>query len=119
MPEADPLGVVVALPVGVPEAEAPVDTAVGRLETVIPALAQIFSTAGESSVRLHFSSDISTTTGEGDVPAISSAEHLPGTHAVMEAVMVSRPVVHWHSVSVSEHPASGTAVAKQGSYMTH
>jgi hypothetical protein len=50
-----------------------------------------------------------------NVPAISSVEHLDGTQAEMDAVILSRPVVHWHSVSVSEHPASGTAVAKHAS----
>jgi hypothetical protein len=52
----------------------------------------------------------------GDVLVMSSAEHLEGTQAVMLSVILSLPVVHWQVVSVREQPASGTAVAKQGSW---
>lgn len=45
---------------------------------------------------------------------MSLAEHLLGTQELMEEVMLSRPVVHWHLVSVSEHPDAGTAAAKHG-----
>jgi hypothetical protein len=50
-----------------------------------------------------------------DVLAMSSAEHLLDTHAVMLSVILALPVVHWHFVSVSSQPAAGTAVAKHAS----
>jgi hypothetical protein len=50
---------------------------------------------------------------EGIVLAMSSAAQRSGTQDEMEAVMLSRPVVHWHFVSVRVQPESGMAAAKQ------
>ena len=50
----------------------------------------------------------------GSLLATSSALHLFGAHPSSEFVMLSRPVVHWHFVSVKPHPESGIAEMKHG-----
>lgn len=92
-----PVTAAVGLPVRVwlPVAVGVPVTAVGTSVMVIPAFLQRASTAGASR-------------------AISFAEHLLGTQELIDEVMLSRPVVHWHFVSVREHPDAGTAAAKQG-----
>jgi hypothetical protein len=52
-----------------------------------------------------------------NILARSSAEHLLGTQLVMLSWIWSRPVVHWHLVSVRLQPEAGTAVAKQAIYI--
>lgn len=87
--DALPVRVWVLGAVGVPV------TAVGRFEIVTPAFLQMDSDAAASL-------------------AMSPSEHFPGTQAFTEVVIFWRPVVHWHVMSVSEHPEDWAAVAKQG-----
>jgi hypothetical protein len=51
---------------------------------------------------------------EGNVLAISLALHLLGAHERRELVIASRPVVHWHFVSVTPQFEPGRAATKQG-----
>lgn len=97
--------------------------AVGTSEMVTPALAQIAWTAGASavvgkSVYPYWPwRRIESSQAEENIPARSESEHLVGAHCMMDSVILSRPVEHWHLVSVSSQPAAGTAVAKQASYV--
>jgi hypothetical protein len=80
----------------------------------MPALLQSFWIAGAISKVLSAIFRVRNRR-EGNVLAMSSAEHLSGTQDVMEAVMLSRPVVHWQVVSVRVQPEAGTAVTKHWS----
>jgi hypothetical protein len=44
----------------------------------------------------------------------SSGLHLDGVHESREAWIFSRPVVHWHFMSVKAQPEPEAATAKQG-----
>lgn len=73
--------------------------------------------ADGSHCRCDFYGDVSICMDWGgvemdDLLAMSSAEHFPGTQAVMLFVMESFPVVHWQVVSVRLQPEAGTAEAK-------
>lgn len=54
--------------------------------------------------------------GSENILATSLASHFCGAHPISELVMLSRPVVHWHVVSVTLQPESGSAATKQGSW---
>lgn len=86
-----------------------VAVAADTLERATPAFLQIASTAGWISRGCQSEGR----DGKGNVLAMSSVEHLDGTHAVREAVMEAAPVVHWHFVSVMVQPEGWIAAAKQ------
>jgi hypothetical protein len=94
VPEGVTEAVPLEAPVGAPEADA-VAEPVGTSVMVTPAAEQSFRTASATVLT-------------------SSAEQRVGVQVAMEPWIFSRPVVHWHLVSVTSQPDPGRAATKQG-----